>query len=86
MFLFNIIGMLFDVLQYAIIIDVLLSYIPSSNLSGLKSFINSLTSPILMPFQKLQASLFPNMMFDFSPIFAIILLNFLRRLLFSILL
>lgn len=75
--------MLFDVIQYAIIIDVILSYVPPGTLSGVKSFINSLTAPILMPFQKIQRSLFPNLMFDLSPIFAIILLDFIKRIVLS---
>ena len=68
--------MLFQILSLAILVRVLLSWVdPMANMR-ITQVMRDLTEPILGPIR----SLMPNMMFDFSPIIAMLLLQALQQL------
>ena len=79
-YLVNFISLLIQVLSFAILGRVLLSWIdPMANMR-ITQIIRDITEPLLAPIR----SLMPNMaMFDFSPIIAMLLLQALSRLLIS---
>jgi len=63
---------------YLIVLGAILSWFPSSREHAITRFINSITSPLLMPFRAIIPTLGG---MDFSPLFAMLLLSLLRRLL-----
>ena len=69
--------MLFQILSLAILIRVLLSWVDPMGNMRITQVMRDLTEPILAPIR----SLMPNMMmFDFSPIIAMLLLQALQQL------
>ncbi|NEZ46365.1 YggT family protein [Clostridium niameyense] len=80
-------NLLFKLLEVAILIDVFISWIPMSygKYNGFISFIRAFTKPFMEPFRKLQNRIFPNFMIDFSPIFALLLIDILRRIVYTFL-
>ena len=79
-YLVNFISLLFQVLSFAILGRVLLSWIDPMGNMRITQIIRDLTEPLLAPIR----SLMPNMsMFDFSPIIALLLLQAVNRLLLS---
>lgn len=79
-----------DVYQFLIVGGAILSWVPSSAgswVTDVKRAISTLTDPFLDIFRKLLASVgVGNMMIDFSPIVALVALQFLERLIVGILL
>ena len=79
-----------DVYQFLIVAGAILSWVPSSAGSwvvDVKRAINTLTDPFLDIFRQLLGSVgMGNMMIDFSPIVALVALQFLERLIVGILL
>jgi len=79
-YLVNFISLLFQVLSFAILGRVLLSWIDPMGNMRITQIIRDVTEPLLAPIR----SLMPNMsMFDFSPIIALLLLQAVNRLLLS---
>lgn len=72
--------LLFTVLDISILAEVILSYIPNVRESNFYRILVSFNYPILQPFRKLQEKFFGNMMIDFAPLLAIIVLNFVSGL------
>jgi len=71
------IALLLQILSMAILVRVLLSWVdPMANMR-ISQVMRDLTEPILAPIR----SIMPNMMFDFSPLIAMMLLQMLGRLL-----
>ena len=69
--------MLFQILSLAILVRVLLSWVDPMGNMRITQVMRDLTEPILAPIR----NLLPNMMmFDFSPIIAMLLLQALQRL------
>jgi YggT family protein len=69
--------MLFQILSLAILVRVLLSWVDPTGNMRITQVMRDLTEPILAPIR----NLLPNMMmFDFSPIIAMLLLQALQRL------
>jgi YggT family protein len=69
--------MLFQILSLAILVRVLLSWVDPMGNMRITQIMRDLTEPILAPIR----NLLPNMMmFDFSPIIAMLLLQALQRL------
>jgi YggT family protein len=69
--------MFFQILSLAILVRVLLSWVDPSGNMRITQVMRDLTEPILAPIR----NLLPNMMmFDFSPIVALLLLQMLQRL------
>jgi YggT family protein len=69
--------MLFQILSLAILVRVLLTWVDPTGNMRVTQVMRDLTEPILAPIR----NLLPNMMmFDFSPIIAMLLLQALQRL------
>lgn len=73
--------LLFTVLDISILAEVILSYVPNIRESNFYRILVSFNNPILEPFRILQERLFGNMMIDFAPLLAIIVLNFISGIL-----
>ena len=82
-FLINLIGNIFQILNFLIIIRVILSWFKYNSYNQYIRLLNTVTEPILIPFRSLFSSF--NMGIDISPIIAIITLNFIRNLLIQLL-
>ncbi|MGJ0842284.1 YggT family protein [Clostridium tertium] len=57
-----------------------MSILPSIKQSAFYDLVASFNSPILKPFRFLQDKILRNSMIDFSPLFAIMLLSYIRML------
>ncbi|WP_251859698.1 YggT family protein [Clostridium sp. Marseille-Q2269] len=79
------ISLLFRLLEGAILIDVVLSWVAPGKQDPFTNFIHSLTNPLMKPARNFQNKIAPNLMIDFSPIFALVLLDIIRNLVFYIL-
>jgi YggT family protein len=82
----SVISLVFGILTWAIIIRVLLSWLPMAGVridpyNPLIRFLYALTDPILEPLRRYTTV----GMIDLSPIVAIVLLNLIRELLVSLL-
>lgn len=73
-------------LETTILVEVILSYIPSLRDNSFSHVLKSLNYPILEPFRRLQQNLFGMSMLDFSPILAILFIGFVRKLIFMMVL
>ena len=80
--LLNAIDWLIYIIELAIFARILLSWIPISRDNPLVKLIYQLTEPILAPIRRLveKSSIGSGMMFDFSPIIAILLIELVRRI------
>jgi YggT family protein len=78
-------GLIFNILEYAIIADAILSWFYRGNSNQYIELLHKITEPLLEPGRKIQAKYFNNTMMDFSPIIAIGILMILRRIVFAIL-
>ena len=81
LFLINFVGILFDLMSFAIIARVLLSWTHSSGAARIKTVIHDITEPVLAPFQR---PIFRVGMIDLSPIVALFVLDFVRTILISV--
>ena len=78
-------GTLLRIIYYLILIRAILSFFPTLQTSRISYFIYQMTEPVLAPCRAILDKLGLGMgMFDFSPILAIILLNFLIRMVYAI--
>lgn len=73
-------------LETTILAEVILSYIPSFGNSSLSKILRSFNFPILEPFRRLQQNLLGMSMIDFSPIIAILVIGFIRKIIFTLVL
>ncbi len=78
--LINFISIFFDLLSFAILARVLLSWVNSPGASRIKMVINDMTDPVLSPFQR---SIFRIGMIDLSPIIALVVLDIVKTLLIT---
>lgn len=72
----------FEVINWLILIRVILSLLRMENISNpLSRFVITTTEPILSPFRALQfrSSIGRNLMIDFSPVLAILVIQYLVR-------
>jgi len=81
-FLVNFVYLLFEVLSFAILARVVLSWLDQTGSWRISEIVHEITEPILGPIRNILPTVG---MFDFSPIVAILLLNALGRLLLQIL-
>ena len=81
----NLINTIFNVLYYAIIIEVILSWVYSNRTNKYIELLHKVTNPILKPCRKIQDKFFNNLMIDFSPMIALFILMILKQVVFSIL-
>ena len=81
------VDILFSVVELLILIRVFLSWLPIPKEHRLVGLLYQVTEPILGPVRSLvqRSSFGQNMMFDFSPIIAFLLLGVLRNIILSLL-
>lgn len=75
---------LFNLLELAILLECVASWIPQIQGNKFISIIHNFTYPILEPFRKLQNRFSPGLPMDFSPIIALFVINLFKRLLFGL--
>ena len=63
-----------------ILLEVILSLLPKIRESAIYNIITSFNYPVLKPFKIIQGKIFKNNIIDFSPLFAIILLSYIRMI------
>jgi len=83
--LYSLFNTIFNLLQVAIVIDVLLSWVYVGRSNQYTELLHKVTGPLLGPGRKIQERYFANSMLDFSPIIALVILMILRRIVFIIL-
>ena len=82
--LINIINIAFQIYTYLIIARVFLSWVQHNPHNQYIQLLYKVTEPVLEPFRKLFSSF--NIGVDFSPILAIFALNFVKNMIFRMLL
>lgn len=75
---------LFRFLEGAILVDVILSWIMPGKKNPLIDILHIFTDPFMIPGRKIQEKIAPGLMIDFSPIVALLIINLLQRIIFSI--
>lgn len=80
----SLINIIFNVLYYAIIIEVILSWVYANRTNQYIELLHKVTNPLLQPGRKIQDRYFNNMMIDFSPIIALFIIIILKKIVFSI--
>lgn len=83
--MYGLFGLIFNVLEYAIIIEVILSWFYTGRSNQYIEILHKITEPLLEPGRRIQSKYFNNTMIDASPIIALIILMILRRIVFGIL-
>lgn len=79
------IALLFRFLEGAILLDVILSWFMPGRSNAFLDLLHVFTNPFMIPGRKIQEKLMPGFMIDFSPILAFLILDILRKVIFSIL-
>ncbi|HHW57652.1 MAG TPA: YggT family protein [Clostridia bacterium] len=72
----------FEVITWLILVRVILSLLRMENMSNpISRFVIVTTEPLLEPFRRLQfrSSIGRNLMIDFSPVFAILVIQYIMR-------
>ncbi|GAA0723912.1 YggT family protein [Clostridium malenominatum] len=82
---YKIVATFFNIVEWSILIDVILSFVPMNN-NAFTQIIRTITEPLLIPGRKIQEKILPGLMVDFSPVFALIMIRFLRQIIISIVL
>lgn len=79
---YAVLSLLFSLLELTIFIECIASWIPQ--IQGYKFFnvIHNFIYPLLDPFRRLQDRFMPGLPVDFSPIFALLVINLLRGFIF----
>lgn len=85
MILYSLIDGVFRILEIAIIVECIGSWIPQARYNKIMEVIHSITDPILEPCRRLQYKFFSNMPVDFSPFIAILLMDIIRGILVGVL-
>lgn len=65
--------------EIMILIECLLSWFIRDGRNEIMNLLRTITNPILEPFRRIQERFFGNINIDLSPLFAILVLQFLRR-------
>ena len=83
--MYTIFGLIFNVVELAIFIEVILSWVYAGRSNQYIELVHKITEPLLEPGRRIQNKYFNNTMVDFSPMIALIILMILRRIVFFIL-
>ena len=70
-----------NVLNITILAEVVFSYIPNAREMSIYNILRSINNPILEPIRRLQRRFIGDIIIDFSPIIAILLLNMISGIL-----
>jgi len=82
-FIFRFVAIFFDIITFAIIARVLMSWLPSGGGGRAKMILRDITEPIMAPFRRI----IPRIgMIDISPIVVIILLDIVKTIILQLLL
>lgn len=73
-------NILFTVIEYAILLEVIFSWVLQGKTNIFIEIVHSIAGPFMYPWRILQEKLMPNMMIDFSPVFALLGISILRNL------
>ena len=86
MAVYRTISIVFTIIEFAILARVLISWLPVPRENRLIQMLYTITEPILAPIRALieRSSFGKNMMFDFSPIVALLLVYVVRSIIFSL--
>lgn len=76
---------LFNIMEVALLIDILLSFVGRGFENSVTEFIKTITEPLLAPGRRIQEMIAPGLMIDFSPILAFFLISIMRRIVFRLL-
>lgn len=79
---------MFEVMFWLILARVLMSWLPIGKGGKISELIYQLTDPVLVPVRTIIYSIFPKMKYsglDFSPMAALFLLEFVRRIVIGLL-
>lgn len=71
-------NLLFNILEYAIFIDVILSWVYKGRGNALIDILHIFTEPFMIPARKIQDRITQGSMLDFSPIIAYFIIAALR--------
>lgn len=83
--LINAVNFLFDFVEFAIFIEIIMSWIPMAKGSRVIEIVHTITDPFMIPGRKIQEKVMPGMMLDFSPILALFIVYILRYVIISML-
>lgn len=78
--LIRIFNMIFSIMETAILIDILLSFMGRGVHNSFTEIIKTITEPLLAPGRKIQEMIAPGFMIDFSPILAYFLISIMRKI------
>ncbi|MEA4892388.1 MAG: YggT family protein [Peptococcaceae bacterium] len=82
--LYTIVNVGFSLYTFLVLVRCILSWLPLRRGNVLIRFIYEMTEPVLYPFRKLMGGFVPGI--DFSPVLAVMVLEFARQLILRILL
>lgn len=85
MILYNVVDSVFRIFEIAILIECIVSWIPQIRYNKFIEIIHMITEPVLEPFRRLQYRFLSNMPIDFSPIIALLAMDFIRMILVAVL-
>lgn len=74
----------FNFIEAAILVEVILSWVMPGKKNTFTDLLHIFTDPFMMPGRKLQSLIAPNLMIDFSPIIALIIVDIIQRIIFLI--
>lgn len=80
MSLYNLFNVIFNLLEFAILIEVVLSWVYARRSNQYTELLHKITGPLLEPGRKIQEKYFSNIMVDFSPIIALFIIMILRKI------
>lgn len=83
--MYRLFNLIFNVLEYAIIIEVILSWFYRGRSNQYIEILHKVTEPLLEPGRRIQSKYFNNTMIDASPLIALVILMILRRIVFGVL-
>lgn len=78
-------SLFYDILSFLILARVICSWFVRNPYNRLYQMLLVLTEPLLAPCRKLLERFQGNLMVDFSPVLALLLLTFIYRILYSVL-
>lgn len=86
MVVYRTLSILFSIVEFAILARVVISWLPIPRENNLIRMLYMVTEPILAPIRSMieRSSFGRNMMFDFSPIVAFLLIGIIRNIVLSI--
>ena len=86
MAVYRTVSIVFTIIEFAILARVLITWLPVPKENKLIQMLYTITEPILAPIRALieRSSFGKNMMFDFSPIVAFLLIGIIRNIILSL--